>query len=138
MQVSLDSIKEILKIKEKFSQLLNKKVKEIHKSINNSSKPKLHINMTTKGPSWKKIIVSIGNDNISVFMKLSGEHVANINCTFKGIKSNNFINFIYADYWGLIVNSNKIASVFDLLVVELYIKNLNNINTNDVQDTQLL
>ena len=71
-------------------------------------------------------------------MKLSGEHVANINCAFKDVKSNNFINFIYANYQGLIVNSNKIASAFDLLVVESYIKNLNNIDTNDIQGIQLL
>ena len=50
MQVSSDSIKEILKIKKTFTQLLNKKVEEIHKSINNLGKPKPYINITTKGP----------------------------------------------------------------------------------------
>jgi len=47
IQASLDNIKEILKIKESFSQLLNKKVEEVYKTINNSSKSRLHINMTT-------------------------------------------------------------------------------------------
>ena len=71
-------------------------------------------------------------------MKLSDEHVANINCAFKDVKSNNFVDFIHADYWGLIVNSNKIASVSDFLVVKSYIQNLNTMNVNNVQGTQLL
>jgi len=50
MQVSLANIKEILKIKEHFSQLLNNKVKEVYKIIINSSKPKPYINITIKGP----------------------------------------------------------------------------------------
>jgi len=54
-------------------------------------------------------------------MKLSDEHMANINCAFKDVKSDNFVDFIHADYWGLIVNSNKIASVSDFLVVKSYI-----------------
>ena len=134
MQVSSDSIKEILKIKKTFPQLLNKKVEEIHKSINNLGKPKPYINITTKGPLWKQIIISMSNNNISVFMKLSDEHMANINCAFKDVKSD---NFVHTDYWGLIVNSNKIASVSDFLVVKSYIQNLNTMNANNVQDTRL-
>ena len=48
IQVSLDNIKEILKIKEFFSQLSNEKVEEVYKTINNSIKSRPHINMTTK------------------------------------------------------------------------------------------
>jgi len=50
-QASSANIKKILKIKEYFSQLLDKKVKEVYKTIINSSKPKLYINITTKEPS---------------------------------------------------------------------------------------
>ena len=52
------NIKEILKIKKYFSQLSDKKVEEVHKTIINSSKPELHINMTIKELLQKQIIVS--------------------------------------------------------------------------------
>ena len=35
------------------------------------------------------------------------------------------------------VNSNKITLLSDLLVVEIYIKNLNSMNTEDIQSMQL-
>jgi len=52
-QASLGSIKEILKIKKNFSQVLFKKIKDIHKTINNLAKPKPYINMMTKSLSQK-------------------------------------------------------------------------------------
>ena len=61
-----------------------------------------------------------------------------MNCALKGVKSNNFINFIQLDHRGLIVISNKVTSPSDLLVIELYIKNQIFMNTNDVQSAQLL
>jgi len=97
-QASSDNIKEILMIKKYFPQLSNKKVEEVYKTINNSSKPRLHINITTKEPSYKQIIVSIGNNNILTFMKSSGKHVANINHALKDVKSDNFVDFIHLDY----------------------------------------
>ena len=48
MQALSLNIKEILKIKKSFSNISSKKIKKIHKTINNPGKPKLRINMTTK------------------------------------------------------------------------------------------
>jgi len=78
-QASLGNIKNILKIKENLTQLLSKKIEDVHKVINNLIKPKLHINMTTKGSLQKQIIVLMDSDNIVKFMRPSGNHVANIN-----------------------------------------------------------
>lgn len=122
MQASLAIIKEILKIKKHFPQLSDKKVKEVYKMIINSSKPKMHINMTTKKPLWKQIIIPMDSNNISIFMRTSGEHVSSMNCALKSVKSNNFVNFIHSDHWDLIVISNKVASPSDLLVIKSYIK----------------
>ena len=97
-QASLDNIKEILKIKESFFQLLNKKVKEVYKTINNSSNSRLCINMTTKRSLYKYIIVPMGNNNILAFIKSLDEYMANINCALKGVKSNNFVDFIHSDH----------------------------------------
>jgi len=63
------------KVSKQFSKKIivntsNKKSKKIptskliHKTINDTGKLKPHINMTTKSPSYKQIIVPIGSDNI--------------------------------------------------------------------------
>ena len=73
----------ILKLKDNFPNLLNKKIENIHETINNTDKIKLHINMITKGPSCKQIIVPMGNKNISRFMASSSEYIANLNKALK-------------------------------------------------------
>jgi len=110
VQASSPNIKDILKIKENFYNLSLKKIEEIHKTINKSSKMKSCINMTTKGLSHRQIIVPIGNNNIDKFISSSIKHVANINRARKNIKSDTIANFIHDDYCGLIIISNKIAS----------------------------
>ena len=83
--------------------LNSKKTEDIYKMINNTDKLKPCINMTTKGPLCKQIIIHIGNENITKFMVSSGEYIANINYTFKGIKSDIFVNFICFNYHGLMI-----------------------------------
>ena len=51
VQASFSNVKEILKIKESFSNILSKKIKEIYKTINNPGKIKPRINMITKRSS---------------------------------------------------------------------------------------
>jgi len=76
----LKSINNILKIKKNFSELSNIKIKELNKLIfNKSEKPKPKINITTKDPSHKQVIIPISNDNTKRFMMASNEHVANLN-----------------------------------------------------------
>ena len=67
---------EVIKIKDTFPAL---NAQKIHKIVNSSSKPKPHIQMTTKGLLRKQVIILISNDNINKFMKDSSLHVANIN-----------------------------------------------------------
>jgi len=73
-------------------------VKDIHKVINNFSKSKPHINITTKDHLQKQIIVPIDNDNILTFMKSSGDYIANITQALKGVKSDNFFNFTHSNH----------------------------------------
>ena len=54
LPVSKNIVKETLKIKETFLNLLNNKIKQVQKVINGpNNKSKLRISMTTKGPSCK-------------------------------------------------------------------------------------
>ena len=127
------SIKNILKLKENFLNLSTKKLKGIHKIINNKSKPNSYINITTKDLSWKQIIIPIGENNIEKFMTLSDKHVANMNCAFRSIKSNTLIDFIYRDHQGLIVMANKVALLSNLSMVENHIKNVQLVDANNIQ-----
>jgi len=69
-----------LKIKETFPNLPNKKINSIQKVINSSnSKAKLRLNMTTKGPSQKQVIIPMSCDLGKRFIKDSSSHVININ-----------------------------------------------------------
>ena len=81
MQALTKNVKDILKLKENFPYLLLKKIKDIYKMINNTDKPKPHINITTKGLLCKHIIISMSNENITKFIASSGEYVTNINYT---------------------------------------------------------
>ena len=73
------NILEVLKIKEAFPALNAKKIDQINSIVKGDSKPKLRIQMMTKGPSRKQVIIPMSKENISAFMKNSSLHVANIN-----------------------------------------------------------
>ena len=86
---------EMLKIKEAFLNLLNKKIDLVQKVINSFNiKPKLKINMTMKGPSHKQVIVLMNNKLAKKFIKDSNMHIVNINHTLKNIWSNIIVYFI--------------------------------------------
>jgi len=91
--VTSTSIKEVLKIKDSFSELSLKKIKKIHKTINEPRKEKPCFTIKTKEPSRRQVIVPMGNNNISKFMLSSGKHIANINKVLKNIKSDVLADF---------------------------------------------
>jgi len=118
-----------LKIKEMFPKLQNHKIDQVQKIINSSkSKPKLHINMTTKGPSHKQIIVPMNKEAANMYIKDASFHISNINCILKSIKLNILADFIYVNDKGIIISTNNVASPSDLQEIKKYIKNslLNN------------
>ena len=115
--------RETLKIKETFPNLLNKKIKEMQKVINSlKDKAKPKINMTTKSPSRKQVIVPMNNDIIKEFIKNSSSHIANINHALKTIKSNTIANFICVDSKGIVITTNNISLGSDLQKIEKYVK----------------
>jgi len=76
---SANNTLDVIKIKDIFPALNAQKVDQIHKIITRSSKPKLQIQMTTKGLSRKQVIIPMSSDNISKFMKNSSLHITSIN-----------------------------------------------------------
>ena len=63
------STSEVLKIKESFPVLNANQIKQVNNIIKGNPKPKPHIQMTTKGPSRKQIIIPMSNNNNNSFIK---------------------------------------------------------------------
>ena len=127
-----------LKIKKAFPNLTNRKIDTIQKVINSSNdKPKPRLNMTTKGPSCKQVIVPMNNDLGKRFNKDLATHITNINHILKNIKSNICADFICADNKGIIIMTNNIVSNSDLQEIEKYIKNSLQTNNDSIVTLRL-
>ena len=88
------STSEVIKIKEAFPSLGAKKIDQINNIVKDISKTKPHIQMTTKGPSRKHVIIPISSENIMKFMKNSSLHVTNVNRSLRNAKSEVLVDFI--------------------------------------------
>jgi len=93
--------------------------------------------MTTKRPSKKQIIVSIGSNNVERVMAKAKTIIVNINRLLKGIKSKVSVDFIQADSKGLLLTTNKVAATSNLNIVEKYLKELNNANNSEIISSSL-
>jgi len=137
-QAAKDNIENILKIKNAFPRLFSSKILKIHNVTNNNrkkSKPKL--NMTTKEPSRKQVIIPISKNNSNIIVSQANVHISNINRLLKDMKSEVLANFICSNNKGVIIITNKVVATSDLNIVEKYIKELNNINSNNIMSPQL-
>lgn len=131
------NIREVLKIKDNFLNLSNKKIEELYNSLNKSNKLKPYINIMTKDPLCKQIIVPMSSDNSRKFMISFGKYIANLNCTLKKLKLDIIVDFIWVDYRSLIITTNKVTFSSNISVVGNYIKNINNIDSNNMQNAYL-
>jgi len=134
---SSTSTSEVLKIKETFPTLNAQKIDQVNNIVNGQSKLKPCIKMTTKGPSRKHIIIPMSSDNVSSFMKNSSLNVANINRQLHNAKSDVLVDYIRSDNTGIIIITNKVAQQSDLSIIDHYVKNANDINTLQVEDSRL-
>jgi len=88
------STSEILKIKETFPSLEAKKIDQINNIIKDTPKIKPCIQITTKGPPRKHVIIPISSKNIMKFMKNNSLHITNINRSLINVKSEVLVDFI--------------------------------------------
>ena len=131
-QVVNSKVNDILKLKEDYPNLPAKKIKNIHKIINDSDKPKSRIKMTTKDSIRKQIIIPIGNENKIKFIASSSNHVVSLNRAFKNIRLNIMADYIHIEQNSITIVTNKVALFLDLQVIENYVKNIKNINFKDI------
>ena len=111
------STSEVLKIKESFPALNTNQIERVNNIIKGNPKPKPHIQMTTKGPSRKQIIISMSNNNNNSFIKNSAFHVANINRLFRNAKLDIVVDFIRSGPISIVIVTNKVASMSDLQII---------------------
>ena len=128
---------EVIKIKDMFSALNAYKIDQIQKIVNAAPKPKPRIQMTTKGPSWKQVIIPMSSNNIKKFMENSSLHIANINCSLCNTKSEVLVDFICIDNSYVTVVTNKVAVQSNLYIIENYIKEVEDINILNIDMPQL-
>ena len=64
----------------------------------------------------------MSTDNVKNFVKASSTYVININRSLKSIKSDIMADFICIDNKGIVISTNKVASLSDLQVIEKYVK----------------
>jgi len=126
-------VKNVLRIKDIFPELSANDVGKIIKVINsNEGQKKPRINMTTKGPSRKQIIIPMAKSNTELIMNLASSNIANINKCLKNTKSDIIADFICLTNDGVIITTNKPANMSDLSIIEKYMKNINNINSDNI------
>ena len=129
---------DILKIKEIFPHLQNKKIDQVQKIISsNNNKPRPHINMTMRGFSCKQIIIPINNEMVNKFLKEASMHIININCALNNIKSKVMVDFICVEDKSIIISTNNVANSSDLQEVEKYVKNMLYIEADQISSPRL-
>ena len=131
------NISEVLKIKETFPSLNMEKINQVNSIINGQNKPKPCIKITTKGPSRKQIIIPMSGDNVSSFIKNSSLHVANINRLLQNAKTDVLVNYIHSGNTGITIVMNKVSQQSDMTIINHYVKNSNDINSLQVEDSHL-
>jgi len=136
-QALLPKTSKILKIKEIFPKLQVNKIENIHKIINGDSKSRPRLNMTTKNPSRKQIIISISNNNKAKFMKSFNSHITNLSRALKNIKLEVMVDLVHIDQADITIVTNKVTSSLDLQTIKKYVENTNYIDSDKVNTSCL-
>ena len=63
-------------------------------------------------------------------MKDSSAYITNINRALKNIKLDIIADFVQLDNKEVNITTNKVVSTFNLQIIERYMKNVNNIESN--------
>ena len=120
------NIEDVLQVKEVFPALSADKVGKMLKVKNSSmgnKKPK--INMMTRGPLRREVIIPMTKVNTELIINSAHIHISNINNCLKNSKSDIIVDFIQINVNGIIITTNKPANDLDSSTIEKYLKNIN-------------
>jgi len=128
-----NAVASILKIKEAFPALLNKKILEIHDAAFPKPDNKgCRIQHTMKGPSRKQAIVPTSDNIKDTIMEEANTHIFQINMLLKSIKSTMRAKFICPCPRGVSINTNNVPNTSDLNTIERYLKSINGAGNDKV------
>ena len=100
-------VDDILRVKEAFPSLSANEVNKILKVKNGSEgKKKPKLNMTTRGPSRKEVIIPMTKPNAELITKSAHKIIANINEHLKNSNSDVITDFIHLSNNGVIITTN--------------------------------
>ena len=128
---------DVLKIKESFLVLNASQIDRVNNIVKENPKPKPRIQMTTKDPSRKQIIVPMSRDNSAAFLKNSSAYISNLNRLLGNVKTEVMVNFIRLDPIGLVIATNKVTVQSDLQIIDQYVKKSDDINEIQVEKPRL-
>jgi len=77
-------------------------------------------------------------NNSEAIISQANAYILNINKFLKSVKSEVSADFIYFNNKGIIITTNKAAAPSNLNIVEMYVKELDNSNLNNVMSPHLL
>ena len=131
-QITKLSIENVLKIYKVFLALLSKNIIEMHNAVFKPQTQKYpKISMTTKSPFRKHIIVPITENNRNFILYLADTHINILNRHLQSIKLDIFIDCIYLLQNDIVFTTNKVAKTSNLIIIEKYIKDLEDINEDN-------
>ena len=134
----LPNVEDVLQIKETFSTLLADEVTKIIKAKNSGERQKKpKINMITKEPSRKQIIIPIAKSNTELIINSANQQIANINKSLKEFKLDIIADFIHIINNGVIITTDKLANSSNLKIIEKCIKNVKEIKSDAIESSCL-
>ena len=131
---NLSRIEDIVRVKEVFPALSADevgKVLKIKNSGGNNKKPK--INMTTRGPSRKEVIILMAKNIAELIVNSAHTHITNINKCLRNAKSDIVADFIRITNNGIVITTSKLANDLNLTTIENYLKSIQNIDSNSIE-----
>ena len=131
---NLSKVEDILQVKEAFPSLSANKIGKILKVKNSSEgKKKLKLNMTTRGPSRKEVIIPMTKSNAELIMKSVHKQITNINEHLKNSNSDIIADFICLSNNGVIITTNCPANATELSRIENFLKKIDNIDLISIE-----
>ena len=79
----------------------------------------------------------MGKDNISKFMASFSSYIANINKAFRKIKLDIMADYVWPELIGVTIITNKVASLSNLQVIENFVRNIKNVNSEAIEISRL-
>lgn len=77
----------------------------------------------------------MGKDNISKFMASFSSYIANINKAFR--KLDIMADYVWPELIGVTIITNKVASLSNLQVIENFVRNIKNVNSEAIEISRL-